>query len=396
MASSAPTQPPANVAAAPPTAFISGPLAPTPTYFAEHYAPPLDAAIAQGHMFVMGPSAGIDTLGLAYLEQRGVPPAHITVFLSQRERAFADALRARGVAVVVAGRGHTERDAAMTAASDYDILRYQTEAECRALYGAKYRPRVSGTQLNEIRRREAAADQTSKSQTKYPNHPVPNTRPTPPRMVSGASPATVPTPRRGPSSGVISIPHRSPQNQYQTPEASRPKYQKHSSRSSPSQLRAPVPAAPATAFISGPLGPTPTYFSEHYAPRVDAAIAQGHAFVTGTARGIDTLALAYLEQHGVPPARISVFLSQLEGAQPRGRAFADALRARGITVVVAGRGHTERDAAMTAASDYDVLQYHTEAECRALYGEKYRPRVSGTQLNEIRRRELGAAQKTPG
>ncbi|KAJ7243015.1 hypothetical protein C8J57DRAFT_1366957 [Mycena rebaudengoi] len=57
---------------------------------------------------------------------------------------------------MVAGKGHTERDAAMTAASDYDILRYQTEAECRALYGKKYRARVSGTQLNEIRRQEAA------------------------------------------------------------------------------------------------------------------------------------------------------------------------------------------------------------------------------------------------
>jgi hypothetical protein len=136
-------------------AFISGPLAPPPTYFSEHYAPKLDAAISEEHAFVIGPSRGVDASTLAYLLQRGVQPIRITVFLSQSERARQREFAAQGVKVVVAGRGHTERDAAMTAASDYDILRYQTEAECRALYGKKYRARVSGTQLNEIRRKEA-------------------------------------------------------------------------------------------------------------------------------------------------------------------------------------------------------------------------------------------------
>ncbi|KAJ6617555.1 hypothetical protein B0H10DRAFT_2218493 [Mycena sp. CBHHK59/15] len=151
------------VAAKSQVAFISGPLAPTPTYFVDHYAPRLDAAIAQGHAFVLGPSRGIDALALAYLRQHDVPAVHITVYLSQREAALAPRLRAQGVAAVVAGRGHTERDATMTAASDYDILRYQTEAECRALYGSKYRARVSGTQLNEIRRQEAAAARQAQS-----------------------------------------------------------------------------------------------------------------------------------------------------------------------------------------------------------------------------------------
>ncbi|KAJ6475752.1 hypothetical protein C8R47DRAFT_985783 [Mycena vitilis] len=138
-------------------AFISGPLAQPPTYFAEHYAPRLDAAITDGHAFVLGPSRGVDAFALAYLLQRGVPPARITVFLSQSERARQREFISQGLSVVVAGRGHTERDAAMTAATDYDILRYQTEAECRALYGRKYRARVSGTQLNEMRRKEALA-----------------------------------------------------------------------------------------------------------------------------------------------------------------------------------------------------------------------------------------------
>ncbi|KAJ6551633.1 hypothetical protein B0H19DRAFT_1264285 [Mycena capillaripes] len=138
-------------------AFISGPLAPPPTYFAEHYTSKLDAAISDGHAFVVGPSRGVDAFTLAYLLQRGVPPQRVTVFLSQSERARQREFVSQGLAVVVTGRGHTERDAAMTAASTYDILRYQTEAECRALYGRKYRARVSGTQLNEIRRKEAQA-----------------------------------------------------------------------------------------------------------------------------------------------------------------------------------------------------------------------------------------------
>ncbi|KAJ6535915.1 hypothetical protein DFH09DRAFT_819123, partial [Mycena vulgaris] len=135
-----------------------------------------------------------------------------------------------------------------------------------------------------------------------------------------------------------------------------------------------------TAFISGPLAPSPTYFAEHYQPRLDAAIAQGHSFVLGPSAGIDTLALEYLLQRGVPPSRVTVFLSQSEGKLPQWHKFADALRAKGVAVVVAGTGHTERDAAMTAASDYDILQYRTEAECRALYGRNFRARVSGTEL----------------
>jgi len=55
--------------------------------------------------------------------------------------------------VVIAGRSHTQRDEAMTGASHYDILRYRTDEECRALYGKDYRKRVSGREKNGIRRR---------------------------------------------------------------------------------------------------------------------------------------------------------------------------------------------------------------------------------------------------
>jgi hypothetical protein len=305
------------------TAFISGPLEPTPAYFAQHYAPRIDIAIAQSHSFIVGPSRGTDTIALSYLKEHGVPPSRVTLFLNESEGAqpkwqqVADSLRVRGAGVVVVGRGNTERDAAMTAASDYDILRYHTEAECRALYGNKYRPRVSGTQRNELRRKEM---QEARS--------LPLPKPVDP-----------------------------PQ----------------------------FPNRPRTVFISGPLTPTTTYFAEHYAARVDAAIDQGHSFVLGPSAGIDTIALAYLKHRGVSPSRITVFLSESEGELPQWQKFRTVLLSYGLGVVVAGRGHTERDAAMTVASDYDILRYQTEAECRAMYGSKYRARVSGTQLNEIRR-----------
>lgn len=50
-----------------------------------------------------------------------------------------------------------ERDAAMTRDSDYDILRYRTEEEARAVYGSGWWPRVSNTEMNERRR---AGDQS--------------------------------------------------------------------------------------------------------------------------------------------------------------------------------------------------------------------------------------------
>ncbi|KAJ7489574.1 hypothetical protein FB451DRAFT_1553359 [Mycena latifolia] len=110
-----------------------------------------------------------------------------------------------------------------------------------------------------------------------------------------------------------------------------------------------------TAFVSGPLAPTSAYFQEHYLPKLEAAIAQGDAFVLGPDRGVAALALEYLRQHGVVPSRVTVFLTEPEAAQPQLHAFADGLRAQGVKVVVAGAGHTERDAAMTAASDYNIL-----------------------------------------
>lgn len=50
--------------------------------------------------------------------------------------------------------------------------------------------------------------------------------------------------------------------------------------------------------------------------------------------------------------------------------------------------YVKRDAGMTQASDYDILWARTEGEERALYGRKWRARVSATELNRLRRLEM--------
>lgn len=53
--------------------------------------------------------------------------------------------------------------------------------------------------------------------------------------------------------------------------------------------------------------------------------------------------------------------------------------------------HLERDRGMTECSGYDILWVRSEEECRELYGSRYRGRVSATELNRLRRVEMGKA-----
>ncbi len=144
-----------------------------------------------------------------------------------------------------------------------------------------------------------------------------------------------------------------------------------------------VPRKPRTAFISGPLEPSSTYFQTHYAPCVLSAISAGDSFVLGPSRGIDSVALDFLLSQNVPRSCIHVYMFESEARNKNGRV--DALRKMGIKVCVRGKSHTQRDVAMTKESDYDILKYLTGKECTELYGDKYRERVSGTELNERRR-----------
>lgn len=151
----------------------------------------------------------------------------------------------------------------------------------------------------------------------------------------------------------------------------------------PDELQAPKNPTPI-AFISGPLEVEPGRFETHYAPRIQKAIKEGHLFILGPSRGTDTIALKFLKNSGVPASRIRVYLSSREDTRIV-KNFKQFEQEGGSVVMVEG-GHTQRDEAMTRASHYDILRYRTEEECRALYGPRYRKRISGTEKNELRRK----------
>lgn len=142
-------------------AFISGPLdiGPDNTYFRTHYVPQINAAIERGHRFVIGPVAGVDRAALDYLLAYPIPPSHITIFVTPTEDLLmGDEFRSRAVNVHVVEGGPNmttrDRDAAMTRASSYDILRWRRRKEAKEFYGPMYREGyVTNTEMNWRRRR---------------------------------------------------------------------------------------------------------------------------------------------------------------------------------------------------------------------------------------------------
>ncbi|KAL3436082.1 hypothetical protein BDV09DRAFT_184470 [Aspergillus tetrazonus] len=116
------------------------------------------------------------------------------------------------------------------------------------------------------------------------------------------------------------------------------------------------------AFISGPIDTGPD----------NVAIAAAHDFVIGPIlSGVDADALDYLLNYPIAPSRITIFMTIAEDS-----AWGKIFRARGVNVfVLEDRQATaqNRDAAMTAASDYDILRWRTEEEAREFYAELYQP-----------------------
>ncbi|KAE8419678.1 hypothetical protein BDV36DRAFT_250986 [Aspergillus pseudocaelatus] len=145
----------------PEIAFISGPLdiGRDNTYFHTHYVPKIHAAIERGHRFVIGPVAGVDRATLDYLLAYPIPPSHITIFVTPTENILmGDEFRSRAVNVHVVDGGSNmttrDRDAAMTRASSYDILRWRPREEAKKFYGPMYREGyVTNTEMNWRRRR---------------------------------------------------------------------------------------------------------------------------------------------------------------------------------------------------------------------------------------------------
>lgn len=144
---------------------------------------------------------------------------------------------------------------------------------------------------------------------------------------------------------------------------------------------------PRTAFISGPIdsGPSESYFS-HYIPLLDAAVSANHAFVIGPIpHGVDANALSYLLSYPIAPSRITIFVTPAEDGM-----WGTRFRTLGVNVhVVEGHTGRERDAAMTAASEYDILRVRTAAEARKFYGRMHREgHVTNTERNWKRRRGI--------
>ena len=153
---------------------------------------------------------------------------------------------------------------------------------------------------------------------------------------------------------------------------------------------------PQIAFVSGHMNLTPQQLSEHYFPRLDEALAQGHHFVIGDAAGLDTSALTYLlaqiDKYPDIKQRITVHISrpsQIDKYQSMGM-HTECVSEKYQKGDPRAR-HLNRDARMTRASNYDILWVRTEAEERALYGQKWRPRVSATEMNRLRRLEVDNA-----
>lgn len=94
-------------------------------------------------------------------------------------------------------------------------------------------------------------------------------------------------------------------------------------------------------FVSGHLDLTEAEFEEHYAPRLREAHGRGALFVVGDARGTDAMAQEYLHRLGA----IYVVYHMLD--TPRNAVGRPPLRGGFLS-------DTDRDAAMTAASDADV------------------------------------------
>ncbi|KAI9924851.1 hypothetical protein MW887_006708 [Aspergillus wentii] len=169
--------------------------------------------------------------------------------------------------------------------------------------------------------------------------------------------------------------------------------------SSSSPPPSPSSSSPETAFISGPLetGSDASYFHTHYVPRINEAISRGDHFVIGpTPHGVDANALDYLLAYPISPSRITIFVTPLEDEM-----WGDRFRKLNVNMHVL-QGDTnltarDRDAAMTAASSYDILRWRTRNEARAFYGARFTEGfVTNTERNWRRRAGISEAVVVQG
>jgi hypothetical protein len=101
---------------------------------------PLNQAIERNNHFVIGPvpsEVDVDVDALEYLLAYPASADRLTIYVIKAEdRMWGAHFRSLGVNVKVAeGQMSHDRDAALTRASTYDILRVRTKEEGKALYG---------------------------------------------------------------------------------------------------------------------------------------------------------------------------------------------------------------------------------------------------------------------
>lgn len=170
-----------------------------------------------------------------------------------------------------------------------------------------------------------------------------------------------------------------------SPITSKPQFTASNATSLPS--KAPV------AFVSGHMDVTPEQFKMHYIPRLNDALSQGHQFIIGDAKGLDGMALDYLlaQTADYPNVRenITVHVSRpYQVGKYQSMGVKTICNAERYNKKDPRARHLNRDAGMTRASNYDILWVRSEPEARILYGEKWRPRVSATELNRRERLEM--------
>ena len=164
-------------------AFISGPIntGPNESYIHTHYVTPINQAIERKDHFVIGPiPSGIDADALEYLLAYPISPDRVTIFVTKAEDGMWGAhFRSLGVNVkVVEGQMSRDRDAALTSASTYDILRVRTKEEGKAFYGHMWHDGyVTNTERNWKRRRgiaeiEVVGEEMTNLSMEYVSEPI--------------------------------------------------------------------------------------------------------------------------------------------------------------------------------------------------------------------------------
>jgi hypothetical protein len=140
-------------------------------------------------------------------------------------------------------------------------------------------------------------------------------------------------------------------------------------------------------FISGHMVIDRKEWEAFYPEKIDAALKEKPEpdFVLGNAPGVDTLAFDYLlKTKSVDPKRVSIFLHSNRPAKLQ--ADREKCLKAGVNIREGFKTANLRDEALTTSSTHDIAWDRPEAECKAKFGDSFKPgRISGTKQNLLRR-----------